>query len=151
MSTVNRVFLIGYLGSDPEMRALPNGDAVANFSIATTQRWKDKGSGEDREETEWSKIVFYRKQAEIAGQYLKKGAHVCVQGRMRTRKWADKNGVDRYTTEIVGTDLQMLGRAQRDPDTSEAEDRGAPKRPSKSAKAKSVAQTFEDLDSDVSF
>ena len=109
MTTVNKVFLIGYLGQDPETRYMPNGDPVTNFSIATTQRWKNK-AGEQQEETEWHRIVAYNRLAEIAGEYLKKGAHVCVQGRIHTRSWVDKEGVKRYTVEIIGTDLQMLSR-----------------------------------------
>lgn len=114
MTTVNKVFLIGYLGGDPEVRYTQNGDPVANFTIATTQRWKD--GGEQREETEWHRIVLFKKIAEIAAEYLKKGAHVCIQGRLRTRKWQDKNGNDRYTTEVIGMELQMLGRAKGDDD-----------------------------------
>lgn len=111
MTTVNKVFLIGYLGNDPEVRYMNNGDPVANMSIATTQRWKV--GDEQKEETEWHRLVLYKRLAEIAGEYLKKGAHVCIQGRIRTRKWQDKEGVDRYTVEIIVSDMQMLGRAEQ--------------------------------------
>ena len=103
MASVNRVILIGNLGKDPETRYLPSGDAVANFSIATTEKFKDK-SGAQQEHTEWHRISFFGRQAEIAGEYLKKGSPVYVEGRIRTRKWQDKEGQDRYTTEIVATE-----------------------------------------------
>ena len=108
MASVNRVILIGNLGKDPETRYLPSGDAVANFSIATTEKFKDK-SGAQQEHTEWHRISFFGRQAEIAGEYLKKGSPVYVEGRIRTRKWQDKEGQDRYTTEIVANEMQMLG------------------------------------------
>ncbi|MDU7946597.1 MAG: single-stranded DNA-binding protein, partial [Haemophilus parainfluenzae] len=100
---------VGHLGNDPEMRSMPNGEAVANISVATSEAWTDKNTGERREVTEWHRIVFYRKLAEICGQYLKKGAQVYIEGRLRTRKWQDQNGQDRYTTEIQGDVMQMLG------------------------------------------
>ena len=100
---------MGHLGNDPEMRSMPNGEAVANISVATSEAWTDKNTGERREVTEWHRIVFYRKLAEICGQYLKKGAQVYIEGRLRTRKWQDQNGQDRYTTEIQGDVMQMLG------------------------------------------
>ena len=109
MASVNKVILVGNLGADPETRYMPNGDAVANIRLATTESWKDKASGEKREITEWHRVVFYRKLAEIAGQYLKKGSAVYIEGRIRTRKWQDKDGNDRYTTEIVADTMQMLG------------------------------------------
>jgi single-strand DNA-binding protein len=108
MASVNRVILIGNLGKDPETRYLPSGDAVANFSIATTEKFKDK-SGAMQEHTEWHRISFFGRQAEIAGEYLKKGSPVYVEGRIRTRKWQDKDGNDRYSTEIVGDRMQLLG------------------------------------------
>jgi single-strand DNA-binding protein len=108
MASVNKVILIGNLGKDPETRYLPSGDAVANFSIATTEKFKDK-SGAQQEHTEWHRISFFGRQAEIAGEYLKKGSPVYVEGRIRTRKWQDKEGQDRYTTEIVGDRMQLLG------------------------------------------
>ncbi len=107
MASVNKVILVGNLGRDPEVRFMPNGEAVCNFSIATTENWKDK-SGVKQEKTEWHNIVMYRKLAEIAGEYLKKGRPVYIEGRLQTRKW-EKDGVTRYTTEIIGDNMQMLG------------------------------------------
>jgi len=108
MASVNKVILIGNLGRDPEMRFMPNGEAVCNFSIATTDSWKDK-AGVKQDRTEWHNIVMYRKLAEIAGEYLKKGSGVYVEGRLQTRKWQTKEGQDRYTTEIISDQMQMLG------------------------------------------
>lgn len=108
MASVNKVILVGNLGKDPEVRFMPNGEAVCNFSIATTDSWKDK-SGAKQERTEWHNIVMYRKLAEIAGEYLKKGRPVYVEGRLQTRKWQTKEGQDRYTTEIIADQMQMLG------------------------------------------
>jgi len=108
MASVNKVILIGNLGADPETRYLPSGDAVTNIRIATTDTWKDK-SGEKQEHTEWHRIAFFGKTAEIAGEYLKKGSPVYVEGRIRTRKWQDKEGQDRYSTEIVADRMQLLG------------------------------------------
>lgn len=108
MASVNKVILVGNLGRDPEVRYMPNGEAVCNFSIATTDTWKDK-SGAKQERTEWHNIVMYRKLAEIAGEYLKKGRPVYVEGRLQTRKWQTKEGQDRYTTEIIADQMQMLG------------------------------------------
>jgi single-strand DNA-binding protein len=112
MASVNKVILVGNLGADPESRYMPNGDAVCNVRLATTESWKDKASGEKKEITEWHRVVFYRRLAEIAGQYLKKGTPVYVEGRIRTRKWQDKDGQERYTTEIEATEMQMLGRRE---------------------------------------
>jgi single-strand DNA-binding protein len=106
---VNKVILVGNLGRDPEVRYSPNGQAVANVTIATSDSWKDKTSGEKQERTEWHRIVFFGRLAEIAGEYLKKGAQIYVEGRLQTRKWQDKDGHDRYTTEIVANEMQMLG------------------------------------------
>ncbi|AZI13698.1 single-stranded DNA-binding protein [Avibacterium paragallinarum] len=114
MAGVNKVIIVGNLGNDPEIRTMPNGEAVANISVATSESWMDKNTGERREITEWHRIVFYRRQAEVAGEYLRKGSKVYVEGRLRTRKWQDQNGQDRYTTEIQGDVLQMLdSRADR--------------------------------------
>ncbi|MFZ7256223.1 single-stranded DNA-binding protein [Avibacterium avium] len=114
MAGVNKVIIVGNLGNDPEIRTMPNGEAVANISVATSESWMDKNTGERREITEWHRIVFYRRQAEVAGEYLRKGSKVYVEGRLRTRKWQDQNGQDRYTTEIQGDVLQMLdSRAER--------------------------------------
>ena len=106
---VNKVILVGNLGKDPEIRYSPNGGAVANITIATSESWKDKVSGEKQEKTEWHRVVFFGRLAEIAGEYLKKGAQIYVEGRLQTRKWQDKEGKDRYTTEIVANEMQMLG------------------------------------------
>jgi len=106
---VNKAILIGNLGRDPEVRYSPSGAAVANVSIATTDTWKDKNTGEQQERTEWHRVVFFGRLAEIVGEYLKKGSQVYVEGRLQTRKWQDKEGNDRFTTEIVANDMQMLG------------------------------------------
>jgi single-strand DNA-binding protein len=105
---VNKVILIGNLGQDPEMRYMPNGTAVANLRLATSESWRDKATGEQKELTEWHRVVLYRRLAEIAGEYLRKGAKVYLEGRLRTRKWQDQAGQERYTTEIQGDVLQML-------------------------------------------
>jgi len=105
---VNKVILIGNLGKDPDVRYMPNGQAVANVTIATSEAWKDKNTGEQQERTEWHRVVFFRRLAEIAGEYLKKGSKVYVEGRLQTRKWQNKDGQDQYTTEIVANEMQML-------------------------------------------
>ncbi len=105
---INKVILIGNLGADPEVRYMPTGGAVANVNLATTDNWKDKQTGQNQERTEWHRVVFFNRLAEIVGEYLRKGAKIYVEGSLRTRKWQDKNGQDRYTTEIVGNELQML-------------------------------------------
>ena len=109
MTTLNKVTLIGYLGHNPEIHYTASGDPVAHFTLATTETWKDKASGEKKEATEWHRIVLYRKLAEIVGQYLKKGSYVYIEGRLQTRKWTAKDGSERYTTEIVADDMRMLG------------------------------------------
>jgi single-strand DNA-binding protein len=106
---INKVILIGNLGQDPEVRSMPSGGAVANLRIATSESWRDKQSGEMKEQTEWHTVVLFGRLGEVAGEYLKKGSQVYVEGRLRTRKWQDKTGNDRYTTEIVGNEMQMLG------------------------------------------
>jgi single-strand DNA-binding protein len=108
MSSLNKVQLIGHLGRDPEVRYTPDGNAVSNLQVATTRVWKDK-NGERQEDTEWTRVVLYDRRAEIASDFLKKGSQCYVEGYLRTRKWSDKDGVDRYTTEVVGTDLILLG------------------------------------------
>lgn len=105
---VNKVILVGNLGQDPETRYLPSGGAVTNITVATSETWKDKNSGQMQERTEWHRVVFFNKLAEIAGEYLKKGSKVYLEGALRTRKWQDQSGADRYTTEIVASDMQML-------------------------------------------
>ena len=109
MASVNKVIIIGNLGRDPEVRYTPSGSAVCNVSVATTRNWKNKDSGEKQEETEWHRVVFYDRLAEIAGEYLKKGRPVYVEGRLKTRKWQDKEGTDSYTTEIIADQMQLLG------------------------------------------
>lgn len=113
MASVNKVLLIGNLGKDPEVKYMTNGDAVANIALATTEVWKDK-NGEKVEKTEWHKITFYRKLAEIVGEYCKKGKSIYVEGRLETRKWTDKQGIERYTTEIIATDMKFLGGLNKD-------------------------------------
>ena len=117
MSGVNKVIIVGFLGGNPEMRSMPNGDAVTNVSIATSETWIDKISGEKKEKTEWHRVIFFRRQAEIAAQYLKKGSLVYVEGQISTRKWKDKNGQDHYTTEIFGSDLKMLNTKDNNQDS----------------------------------
>ena len=105
---VNKVILIGNLGADPEVRYMPNGNAVANISVATSEAWKDKQTGEQQERTEWHRVAFFNRLAEIVGEYCRKGSKVYVEGSLRTRKWQDQNGQDRYTTEVIATEMQML-------------------------------------------
>ena len=144
---INKVILIGNLGADPEVRYMPNGNAVSNVSLATSDSWKDKDTGEARERTEWHKVVFYGKLAEIVGQYLKKGSKVYVEGRLQTRKWQGQDGQDRYTTEVVvdqGGTMQMLGSPQTSPNSR-------PTPPNKNTPAGSATQTEVDFDDDVPF
>ncbi len=105
---INKVILIGNLGNDPEVRYMPDGGAVANITVATSEQWKDKQTGEQQERTEWHRVVMFRRLGEIAGEYLKKGSKVYIEGKLQTRKWQDQNGNDRYTTEIVASEMQML-------------------------------------------
>ncbi len=109
MASVNKVILIGNIGADPEMRSTASGEAICNLRLATTEKWKDKATGETRETTEWHRVVLYRRLAEIAGEYLRKGSAVYIEGRLRTRKWQDKEGRERSTTEIEGSEFKMLG------------------------------------------
>ncbi len=151
MASVNKVILIGNLGRDPETRYMPDGGAVTNVSIATTETWKDK-NGEKQEKTEWHRVAFFGKLAEIAGEYLKKGSQVYVEGRLQTRKWQDKDGQDKYTTEIVADRMQMLGSRQGmgggDRDAGgERESRPA----AKPAGAKPAGSKFDDFEDDIPF
>lgn len=107
---VNKVILIGNLGTDPEIRSLPNGDTVANLKIATSESWKDKNTGKQQERTEWHTVVLFKRLGEVAGEYLKKGSKVYIEGSIKTEKWKDKTGQDRYTTKIIGNEMQMLGK-----------------------------------------
>lgn len=106
---INKVILVGHLGQDPEVKYLSGGGAVANVSIATSEQWRDKQTGETRDRTEWHRVVFYKRLAEIVGEYLRKGSQVYIEGRLQTRKWQDASGADRYTTEIIAHDMHMLG------------------------------------------
>lgn len=117
MASLNRVEIIGYLGADPEMRTMPNGDAVVNISVATAEKWKDKVTGESKERTDWHRIIFFRRQAEIASQYLRKGALVRIDGTLRYRKWIDSENKEHWTTEIHASNLMMLDRLQSNTQT----------------------------------
>jgi len=167
MASVNKVILVGNLGRDPEVRYMPNGEAVCNFSIATTENWKDK-SGVKQEKTEWHNIVMYRKLAEIAGEYLKKGRPVYIEGRLQTRKW-EKDGVTRYTTEIISDNMQMLGskgdgggsgasydgsmdQGGAPDDMNQASARqAAPQQAAEQAPAKAGGGNFDDFEDDIPF
>jgi single-strand DNA-binding protein len=154
MASVNKVILVGNLGADPETKYLPSGDAVANIRLATTDRWKDKASGEMKEATEWHRIAFFGRLAEIAGEYLKKGSQVYIEGRIRTRKWQDKEGQDRYSTEIVADTRQMLGsRPGSGEPRGEARGEATGARPAepKAAAAKKPAGKFDDMEDDIPF
>ena len=157
MPSVNKVILMGNLGRDPEVRFMPNGDAVCNFSIATTDSWKDK-AGERQEKTEWHNIVMYRRLAEIAGEYLKKGRPVYLEGRLQTRKWQTKEGQDRYTTEVIADSMQMLGGrdgapAQESQPSSQPEARDefdqTPSRNNQSGSSNSTS--FDEFEDDIPF
>ena len=156
MPSVNKVMLLGNLGRDPEVRTFPNGDSVCNFSIATSTSWKDKASGEKKEKTEWHNIVMYRKLAEIAGEYLKKGSSVFVEGSLQTRKWQTKEGQDRYTTEIAADTMQMLGGKDNRNSTASSSDDNfnqEPERVNKTAEksGQSVEPTLELPEDDIPF
>jgi len=143
---INKVILIGNLGRDPEVRYMPSGSAVANVSVATSDSWRDKQSGELQERTEWHNVVFFGKLAEIAGEYLKKGSKVFVEGSLRTRKWQDKAGADRYTTEIVANEMQMLdSRGAGSGAGFDESTRGAPQG------EQTAARPSEDFDDDIPF
>ena len=156
MASVNKVILIGNLGRDPEVRYMPEGGAVTNISVATTDTWKDKTSGEKQERTEWHRVAFFGRLAEIAGEYLKKGSQVYVEGSLRTRKWQDKEGQERYTTEVVASEMRMLGRREggggepmarepREPATAGASGGG------RAAAPKKGGGNFEQMDDDIPF
>jgi single-strand DNA-binding protein len=162
MASVNKVILVGNLGKDPEVRYAPSGDAFANITMATTRSWKDKTSGEKKEETEWHRIIFNGRLAEIAGEYLKKGRSVYVEGRLRTRKWQDKEGQERYTTEIVADQMQMLGSREGmggggapmdegDSGGSRSSGGGGGGGASRAPAKKPAGAGFEDMDDDIPF
>ena len=157
MASVNKVIIIGNLGRDPETRYMPDGGAITNISVATTENWKDK-NGEKQEKTEWHRVAFFGKLAEIAGEYLKKGSQVYVEGRLQTRKWQDKDGADKYTTEIVANAMQMLGSRQgggapRDMAESPggSEGGGGARAQQKPAAAKAAGGKFDDFEDDIPF
>lgn len=144
MASVNKVIIIGNLGKDPEVRYMPNGDAVTNITVATTEAWKDK-NGDKQEKTEWHRITFYRKLAEIAGEYLKKGAQVYVEGKLETKKWTDKQGVERYTTEIIASDMRMLGSKPGGGNRETEDTESKPRKPVPAGTG------FDDMDDDIPF
>jgi len=166
VASINKVILIGNLGRDPEVRYTANGAAICNITVATSRNWKDKTSGEKMEETEWHRVVFYDRLAEVAGEYLKKGRSVYVEGRLKTRKWQDKDGVEKYTTEIIADNMQLLGGREGGSAGAGAEEGGgggyAPRersapparpaapRPAPAPAAKS-STGFDDMDDDIPF
>ena len=159
MASVNKVILVGNLGADPETSYMPNGDALCKIRIATSESWKDKQTGDKKEATEWHRIVFFRRLAEIAGQYLKKGSSVYVEGSLKTRKWQDKDGNERYTTEIIGSEMKMLGSREGMGSPSLAVESeyggsmpssGAAGAPRGAAPGKKTP-SFEDMDDDIPF
>jgi single-strand DNA-binding protein len=164
MASVNKVIIVGNLGADPETRYTPGGDAITNIRVATTDKWKDKASGEMKEATEWHRIAFFGRLAEVAGEYLKKGAQVYVEGSLRTRKWQDKDGQDRYSTDIRGDVMQMLGRregggaprdegAPRGGESRGGESRGGESKGGGDGKPaqKKPAGKFDDMEDDIPF
>ena len=159
MASVNKVIIVGNLGADPETRYMPSGEAVTNIRVATTERWKDKQSGEMKEATEWHRISFFGRLAEVAGEYLKKGSQVYVEGSLRTRKWQDKDGQDRYSTEIRADEMKMLGRREGggDPrssppsDSKGTESKAADARAPAAGAGKKPAGKFDDLEDDIPF
>ena len=155
MASVNKVILIGNLGRDPETRSFPDGGSICNVTIATSRQWKDKTSGEKQEETEWHRVVFRDRLAEVAGEFLRKGRPVYVEGRLKTRKWTDKDGVEKYTTEIVAEQMQLLGSREG---LGGGEEGSAPRsapasRPAagKPAAAQKSSTGFDDMDDDIPF
>ena len=159
---INKVILVGNLGNDPEVKYMPSGGAVTNISIATTDSWKDKTSGERVDKTEWHRVVFFNRLAEIAGEYLKKGSQVYVEGALRTRKWQDQSGQDKYTTEIVCSEMQMLGSRSGGSDSfdqsSAPQQSNRPKAQQPSGQpqnspnqAPQATQNFDDFDDDIPF
>ena len=158
MASVNKVIIVGNLGADPETRYTPGGDAVTNIRVATTDKWKDKTSGEMKEATEWHRVSFFGRLAEVAGEYLKKGSQVYVEGSLRTRKWQDKEGQDRYSTDIRGDVMQMLGRREGGGAPRDEADRGASRAGEAKAgggeakpAAKKPAGKFDDMEDDIPF
>ena len=169
MASVNKVIIVGNLGKDPEVRYMPSGSALCNVSVATTRQWKDKTSGEKQQETEWHRVTFFDRMAEIAGEYLKKGSAVYVEGRLKTRKYTDKDGVEKYSTDIVAVEMQLLGGRDMGGgggrDMSGSDDMGEPQQrsapaPRSAAPARSApaprppaksSTGFDDMDDDIPF
>lgn len=153
MPSVNKVILIGNLGRDPEVRYTPSGSAVCSLRLATTRNWKNRESGERQEETEWHSVVLYERQAEIAGEYLKKGRPVYIEGRLKTRKWQDKDGNDRYTTEIVADTMQLLGGTEGGDTGGGGGNRPspAPRAPAQRPSSGASRQALDDMDDDIPF
>lgn len=149
MASINKVFVLGNLGRDPETRYMPNGDAVTNFSIATSRYWKDK-DGERKEETEWHRITCFGKTAEVAGEFLLKGMPVHVEGHLKTRKWQDKEGMDKYTTEIICDQLTLLAKKEGDEKRSER-DRNDDRPAKPAAKSGKGPAAFADMDDDIPY
>lgn len=148
MASINKVIIVGNLGADPETRYMPSGDAVTSIRVATTDKWKDKQSGEMQESTEWHSISFFGKLAEIASQYLKKGSQVYIEGKLQTRKYTDKNGVEKFATSIKADTMQMLGGRQEGGEQRQA----APQRQQRPAAAPAAApQGFDHIDDDIPF
>ena len=147
---VNKVILIGNLGQDPEVRYMPNGNAVTNVTLATSESWKDKNTGDVQERTEWHRVVFFRRLAEVAGEYLRKGSKVYVEGRLQTRKWQDQSGQDRYTTEIIADQMQMLDSRGGDV-ASQGAPAGARAPKSTPERAPAPAEDTADFDDDIPF
>ena len=148
---VNKVILVGNLGNDPEVRYMPNGNAVANVSLATSETWKDKSTGEQQEKTEWHRVVFFNRLAEIVEQYVKKGTKLYVEGRLQTRSW-EQDGVKRYSTEVVANEMQMLdSRGGVSPDFSGSEMAAAPTAQSSQQQAAAPPQNFDNFDDDIPF
>jgi len=150
MASVNKVIIVGNLGKDPETRFLPDGKAVCNFNVATTDKWTDKATNEKKEATEWHRVSSFGRLAEICGEYLKKGSQVYIEGKLRTRKWQDKEGQDRYTTEIMADAMQMLG-SRSGMGGGEAREMREPAVESEAKPAKKPAGQFQDMDDDIPF
>lgn len=150
---VNKVIIVGNLGQDPETRYMPNGDAVTNISVATSEVWKDKNTGEKQELTEWHRVVFFRKLAEIAGEYLRKGSKVYIEGRLQTRKWKGEDGGNKYTTEIIANEMQMLdsrGDTQGNQEQPAAT-QSNPQQQTQQQKHQTQAKAYEEFDDDIPF
>jgi len=148
---VNKVILIGNLGQDPEVKYMPNGNAVANITVATSESWKDKNTGEQVDKTEWHRVVFFRRLAEIVGEYLKKGSKIYIEGKLQTRKWQDKNGADRWTTEVVANEMQMLDcRGGGSSDFNQSSGGGQQQQQSAPSQA-APAPVNNDFDDDIPF